>query len=67
MEKFLEYHLSAKIHLLSPTPLLLVVADHDTLTPGKNLLNMLWRGLTSLRYSGVVFPPECVPGLRRQA
>ena len=33
MEKFLEYNPAANIHLISPTPLLLVVADHDTLTP----------------------------------
>ena len=33
MEKFLEYNPAAKIHLISRTPLLLVVADRDTLTP----------------------------------
>ncbi len=33
MEKFLEYNPSANIHLIAPTPLLMVVASNDTLTP----------------------------------
>jgi len=33
MEKFLEYNPAANIHLISPTPLLIVVASQDTLTP----------------------------------
>ncbi len=33
MEKFLEYNPAANIHLISPTPLLIVVASNDTLTP----------------------------------
>ncbi len=33
MEKFLEYNPAANIHLIAPTPLLMVVASHDTLTP----------------------------------
>jgi fermentation-respiration switch protein FrsA (DUF1100 family) len=33
MEKFVEYNPGANIHLISPTPLLLVVAGNDTLTP----------------------------------
>jgi len=33
MEKFLEYNPAANIHLISPTPLLMVVASNDTLTP----------------------------------
>lgn len=33
MEKFLEYNPAANIHRISPTPLLMVVADDDRLTP----------------------------------
>ena len=33
MEKFLEYNPAANIHLIAPTPLLMVVAKYDTLTP----------------------------------
>src|SRR2546428_4066763 len=33
MEKFLEYNPAANIHLIAPTPLLMVVARNDTLTP----------------------------------
>jgi len=33
MEKFLEYNPAANIQLISPTPLLMVVAGKDTLTP----------------------------------
>lgn len=33
MEKFLEYNPGANIHRISPTPLLMVVADDDRLTP----------------------------------
>lgn len=33
MEAFLEYNPSSAIELISPTPLLMVVADNDTLTP----------------------------------
>ncbi len=33
MEKFLEYNPAANIHLIAPTPLLMVIASHDTLTP----------------------------------
>ena len=33
MEAFLEYNPAANIHLISPTPLLMVVANQDTLTP----------------------------------
>jgi fermentation-respiration switch protein FrsA (DUF1100 family) len=33
IEKFLEYNPAANIHLIAPTPLLMVVASHDTLTP----------------------------------
>jgi fermentation-respiration switch protein FrsA (DUF1100 family) len=33
MEKFLEYNPGANIHLISPTPLRLIVASNDTLTP----------------------------------
>ena len=33
MEKFLEYNPAANIHLIAPTPLLMVVASNDTLTP----------------------------------
>ena len=33
MEKFLEYNPSANIHLIAPTPLLMIVASNDTLTP----------------------------------
>ncbi len=33
MEKFLEYNPAANIQLISPTPLLMVVASNDTLTP----------------------------------
>lgn len=33
MEKFLEYNPAANIHRISPTPLLMVVAGGDTLTP----------------------------------
>jgi uncharacterized protein len=32
-EKFLEYNPAANIHLIAPTPLLMVVASNDTLTP----------------------------------
>ncbi len=33
LEKFLEYNPGANIHLISPTPLLMLVASNDTLTP----------------------------------
>jgi uncharacterized protein len=33
MEKFLEYNPAANIHRISPTPLLMIVAGGDTLTP----------------------------------
>jgi hypothetical protein len=33
LEKFLEYDPAGSIHLISPTPLLMVVAGYDTLTP----------------------------------
>jgi fermentation-respiration switch protein FrsA (DUF1100 family) len=33
MEAFLEYNPAANIHLISPTPLLMIVARDDTLTP----------------------------------
>ncbi len=33
MEKFLEYNPAANVHLIAPTPLLMVVASNDTLTP----------------------------------
>jgi fermentation-respiration switch protein FrsA (DUF1100 family) len=33
MEAFLEYNPAGSIHLISPTPLLIVVAEKDTLTP----------------------------------
>ncbi len=33
LEKFLEYNPAANIHRISPTPLLMVVAENDTLTP----------------------------------
>ena len=33
MEKFLEYNPAANIHRISPTPLLMVVAQDDRLTP----------------------------------
>jgi uncharacterized protein len=33
MEAFLQYNPAASIHLISPTPLLLIVAGSDTLTP----------------------------------
>jgi fermentation-respiration switch protein FrsA (DUF1100 family) len=33
MEKFLEYNPAANIELIAPTPLLMVVASNDTLTP----------------------------------
>jgi fermentation-respiration switch protein FrsA (DUF1100 family) len=33
MEAFLEYNPAASIHLISPTPLMMVVAGNDTLTP----------------------------------
>ena len=33
MEKFLEYSPAANIHRISPTPLLMIVAGNDTLTP----------------------------------
>ena len=33
MEKFLEYNPAANIHRISPTPLLMVVAEEDRLTP----------------------------------
>ena len=33
MEKFLEYNPAANVHRISPTPLLMVVAGNDTLTP----------------------------------
>lgn len=33
MEAFLEYDPAGSIHLISPTPLLMIVAEKDTLTP----------------------------------
>lgn len=45
MEKFLEYNPAANIHLIAPTPLLIVAADHDTLTPTDLALEAYQRAL----------------------
>jgi fermentation-respiration switch protein FrsA (DUF1100 family) len=45
MEQFLEYNPAANIHLIAPTPLLMVVADHDTLTPTDLALEAYQRAL----------------------
>src|SRR5207245_7693722 len=45
MEKFLEYNPAANIHLIAPTPLLMVVASHDTLTPTDLALTAYERAL----------------------
>jgi fermentation-respiration switch protein FrsA (DUF1100 family) len=70
MEKFLEYSPAANIHRISPTPLLMVVAGNDTLTPTDLAVAAYERALqpkSLVITSGAHFDAYTEPGLSETA
>ncbi len=70
MEKFLEYNPAANIHRISPTPLLMVVAGNDTLTPTDLAVTAYERALEPKALvitSGAHFDAYTEPGLSETA
>ncbi len=70
MEAFLEYNPGADIHLISPTPLLMVVAGNDTLTPTDLAIAAYGRALepkSLVITGGAHFDAYTEPGLSETA
>lgn len=70
MEAFLEYNPAANIHLISPTPLLMIVAGNDTLTPTDLAVAAFERALEPKKLvitSGAHFDAYTEPGLSETA
>lgn len=70
LEKFLEYNPAANIHLISPTPLLMIVAGRDTLTPTDLAVAAYERALepkSLVITSGPHFSAYTEPGLSETA
>ncbi len=70
MEKFLEYNPGANIHRISPTPLLMVVADDDRLTPTDLAVQAYARALEPKKlvmFRGGHFEAYQEPGLNTTA
>jgi uncharacterized protein len=70
MEKFLEYNPAANIHRISPTPLLMIVAGNDTVTPTDLAIAAYERALepkSLVITSGVHFDAYTEPGLSETA
>jgi uncharacterized protein len=66
MERFLEYNPAANIHRISPTPLLMVVADDDRLTPTDLAIEAYQRAREPKRlvmFKGGHFDAYQAPGL----
>ncbi|MEX0959813.1 MAG: alpha/beta hydrolase [Burkholderiales bacterium] len=66
MEKFLEYNPGANIHRISPTPLLMVVAGDDRLTPTDLAIEAYERAREPKKmvlFKGGHFDAYQVPGL----
>jgi uncharacterized protein len=66
IEKFLEYNPAANIHRISPTPLLMVVADDDRLTPTDLAIQAYQRALEPKKlalFKGGHFDAYQAPGL----
>ena len=61
MEKFLEYNPAANIHLIAPTPLLMVVASNDTLTPVDLALTAYERALEPKSLDFAIALAEALP------
>jgi uncharacterized protein len=71
MEAFLEYDPAGNIHLISPTPLLMVVAEKDTLTPTDMAIAAYERALEPKKLiimeDGKHFDAYTEPGLSQSA
>jgi uncharacterized protein len=71
MEAFLEYDPAGNIHLISPTPLLMVVAEKDTLTPTDMAIAAYERALEPKKLiimeGGKHFDAYTEPGLSQSA
>ena len=71
MEAFLEYDPAGSIHLISPTPLLMVVAEKDTLTPTDMAIAAYERALEPKKLvileGGKHFDAYTEPGLSQSA
>jgi uncharacterized protein len=70
MEKFLEYTPGANIHRISPTPLLMVVGEHDRLTPTDLALEAFGRAREPKKlviFKGGHFDAYQEPGLKTTA
>ena len=71
MEAFLEYDPAGNIHLISPTPLLMVVAEKDTLTPTDMAIAAYERALEPKKLviieGGKHFDAYTEPGLSQAA
>jgi len=70
LEKFLEYNPAATIHLISPTPLLMIAAGKDTLTPTDLAVAAYERALepkSLVITSGAHFDAYTEPGLSETA
>ncbi len=71
MEAFLEYDPAGNIHLISPTPLLMVVAEKDTLTPTDMAIAAYERALEPkqlvIMEGGKHFDAYTEPGLSQAA
>jgi hypothetical protein len=71
MEAFLEYNPAGSIHLISPTPLLIVVAEKDTLTPTDLAIEAYERALEPkslvILEGGKHFDAYTEPGLSQSA
>jgi fermentation-respiration switch protein FrsA (DUF1100 family) len=71
MEAFLEYDPAGSIHLISPTPLLMVVAEKDTLTPTDMAIAAYERALEPKKLvileGGKHFDAYTGPGLSQSA
>ncbi len=71
MEAFLEYDPAGSIHLISPTPLLMIVAEKDTLTPTDMAIAAYERALEPKKLvileGGKHFDAYTEPGLSQSA
>lgn len=70
LEKFLEYNPAANINMISPTPLLMIVAGNDTLTPTDLAIEAFQRAREPKKLvilSGSHFEAYTEPGLSESA
>ncbi len=71
MEAFLEYDPAESIHLISPIPLLMIVAEKDTLTPRDMAITAYERALEPKKLvileGGKHFDAYNEPGLSQSA